>query len=52
MNEILEFENNKVEYKSLKKVFGKNADLKNLAKSCMCMVNAQGGGMSHLWSII
>ena len=43
MNEILEFENNKVEYKSLKKVFGKNADLKDLAKTCVCMANAQGG---------
>ena len=36
MDEILEFEKHKVEYKSLKKVFGKNVDLKDLAKTCVC----------------
>ena len=40
---ILEYETNKVEYKSLKKVFGKNANLKDLSKTCVCLANAQGG---------
>ena len=37
------YENNITEYKSLKKVVGKSADLKDLAKTCVCMANAQGG---------
>jgi len=40
---LLKFENATTEYKSLKKVEGKNADLKDLAKTCVCMANAQGG---------
>ena len=40
---ILEFETNTIEYKSLKKVFGKNSNLKDLAKTCVCLANAQGG---------
>ena len=40
---LLKFENSTTEYKSLKKVDGKSADLKDLAKTCVCMANAQGG---------
>jgi len=40
---LLKFENSTIEYKSLKKINGKNADLKDLAKTCVCMANAQGG---------
>jgi ATP-dependent DNA helicase RecG len=36
-------ENHIVEYKSLRKVTGKTADLKDLAKTCVCFANAQGG---------
>ena len=36
-------ENSTIEYKSLKKVIGKSADLKDLAKTCVCLANAQGG---------
>lgn len=36
-------ENSTIEYKSLKKVVGKSADLKDLAKTCVCLANAQGG---------
>lgn len=31
------------EYKSLRKVTGKTADLKKLAETCVCFANAQGG---------
>ncbi len=37
------YENNILEYKSFKKVLGKSSDLKDLAKTCVCMANAQGG---------
>lgn len=40
---ILEFENSQTEYKSLKKVIGKAADIKDLAKTCVCLANAHGG---------
>lgn len=40
---IQKYENSTVEYKSLKKVVGKSADLKDLAKTCACLANAQGG---------
>ncbi|SMP87881.1 Putative DNA-binding domain-containing protein, partial [Epsilonproteobacteria bacterium SCGC AD-308-E02] len=41
---ILEkYENSTIEYKSLKKVVGKTSDLKDLAKTCVCLANAQGG---------
>ncbi|SFP78988.1 ATP-binding protein [Hydrogenimonas thermophila] len=43
MDKLLESETNKIEYKSLKKVFGNNSNLKDLAKTCVCMANAQGG---------
>lgn len=42
-NDLLKFENSITEYKSLKKVDGKSADLKDLAKTCVCMASAQGG---------
>ena len=38
-----EYENSTIEYKSLKKVVGKSANLKDLAKTCVCLANAQGG---------
>ena len=31
------------DFKSLKKVIGKSADLKDLAETCVCFANAQGG---------
>lgn len=31
------------DYKSLRKVVGKTADLKKLAETCVCFANAQGG---------
>ncbi len=40
---IFDSENSIVEYKSLKKVLGKQADIKDLAKTCVCLANAQGG---------
>lgn len=40
---LQKYENSTVEYKSLKKVVGKSADLKDLAKTCVCLANAQGG---------
>jgi len=40
---LKEIESNAIEYKSLKKVIGKKADIKDLAKTCVCMANAQGG---------
>lgn len=40
---ILEFENSQTEYKSLKKAIGQSADIKDLAKTCVCLANAQGG---------
>lgn len=40
---LLEFENSQTEYKSLKKAVGKSAEIKDLAKTCVCLANAQGG---------
>jgi len=37
------YENSTLEYKSLKKVVGNKADMKDLAKTCVCLANAQGG---------
>lgn len=37
------YENSTIEYKSLKKVVGSKADMKDLAKTCVCLANAQGG---------
>jgi ATP-dependent DNA helicase RecG len=31
------------DYKSLRKVTGKTADLKGLPETCVCFANAQGG---------
>ena len=39
----MQHEDLNIEYKSLKKVIGKNADLKSLAETCVCFANAQGG---------
>lgn len=39
----MQHEDVNVEYKSLKKVIGKSADLKSLAETCVCFANAQGG---------
>jgi ATP-dependent DNA helicase RecG len=36
-------EDKNTEYKSLRKVIGKTADLKKLAETCVCFANAQGG---------
>jgi ATP-dependent DNA helicase RecG len=37
------FENSNIEYKSLKKVIGKTADVKSLSETCVSFANAQGG---------
>jgi len=37
------YENSTIEYKSLKKVVGSKSDMKDLAKTCVCLANAQGG---------
>lgn len=42
-NILTKYENSTIEYKSLKKAIGKSADLKDLAKTCVCLANAQGG---------
>jgi ATP-dependent DNA helicase RecG len=42
-NILTKYENSTIEYKSLKKAVGKNADLKDLAKTCVCLANTQGG---------
>ena len=42
-NPLTKYENSTIEYKSLKKAIGKSADLKDLAKTCVCLANAQGG---------
>ena len=36
-------EGQNIEYKSLKKAVGKQADLRSLADTCVCFANAQGG---------
>ena len=40
---LTKYENSTLEYKSLKKAVGKSADLKELAKTCVSLANAQGG---------
>lgn len=40
---IMPYENNMTEYKSLKKAIGRSANLNDLAKTCVCLANAQGG---------
>ena len=42
-NILTKYENSTIEYKSLKKAIGKSADLKDLAKTCVCLANTQGG---------
>ena len=39
----MQHEDINIEYKSLKKVIGRSADLKSLAETCVCFANAQGG---------
>lgn len=39
----MEKENNSLDYKSLRKAIGKQADLKSLAETCVAFANAQGG---------
>ena len=39
----MDMENANIEYKSLRKVEGKSADLRSLAETCVCLANAQGG---------
>jgi ATP-dependent DNA helicase RecG len=39
----MEKENISIEYKSLRKAIGKQADLKSLAETCVAFANAQGG---------
>jgi len=36
-------EDKNTDYKSLRKVIGRTADLKKLAETCVCFANAQGG---------
>ena len=40
---LQKYENSTIEYKSLKKAIGVKADLKELAKTCVCLANTQGG---------
>ncbi len=40
---LQKYENSTIEYKSLKKAIGQKADLKDLAKTCVCLANTQGG---------
>lgn len=42
-NPLTKYENSSIEYKSLKKAIGQKADLKDLAKTCVCLANTQGG---------
>jgi len=42
-NPLTKYENSTIEYKSLKKAIGAKADLKELAKTCVCLANTQGG---------
>ncbi len=39
----MRIENSQIEYKSLRKVDGHKADLTDLAETCVCLANAQGG---------
>lgn len=39
----MQTENMTIEYKSLKKVQGKNAKISELAETCVCLANSQGG---------
>lgn len=43
IKKMMQHEDVNIEYKSLKKVIGKSADLKSLAETCVCFANAQGG---------
>ena len=39
----MEIEQTQIEYKSLKKAHGEKSNLKELAETCVCLANAQGG---------
>ena len=39
----METEHTRIEYKSLKKAYGTKANLKELAETCVCFANSQGG---------
>lgn len=39
----MEIEHSQIEYKSLRKAYGAKANLKELAETCVCLANAQGG---------
>ena len=39
----METEHTQIEYKSLKKVIGAKANIKELAETCVCLANSQGG---------
>ena len=41
----MQIENSNIEYKSLKKAFGPKANIKELAITCVCFANAQGGSL-------
>lgn len=41
----METEHTHIEYKSLKKAFGTKANFKELAESCVCLANSQGGSL-------
>ncbi len=43
VRDIMETEHTQKEYKSLKKAYGTKANLKELAETCVCFANAQGG---------
>lgn len=40
---FFEHENSRLDFKSLRKAIGKSANLNDLAKTCVCFANAQGG---------
>jgi ATP-dependent DNA helicase RecG len=41
----METEHIHIEYKSLKKAFGTKANFKELAETCVCLANSQGGSL-------
>lgn len=36
-------EDSSIDFKSLRQVVGRNSDVPNLAETCVCFANAQGG---------
>ncbi|MDD3195397.1 MAG: hypothetical protein PHU68_06315 [Paludibacter sp.] len=39
-------EDSSIDFKSLRLVIGKNSDVPNLAETCVCFANDQGGTMA------